>query len=238
MGRNKTVIEPEVLDRTFFSEMPDHQFNCWLAGYFDGEGCIYIPKGNGIELSISSVVPSIIRSLHTRLRLGRVYLTTYTHRRWHTKYSLRVRTYSEAEQFLERIKPFLTIKSPKADEALARIRPKITAEAHRRSRNQQIFDLWQSGMSYLDIGRQVSLQKDTVGQVVRWMRVHGNTPMRGNWSPSLERITLERHYHRTVTGGTTSLPIAGSHLPAKAPSRDDRKRVRPVAVALSVRTPA
>ena len=101
-----------------FENWNDDQFAAWLAGFFDGEGCVYIPQTPGIELSIANTNREVIEAIHRRLAIGIIMEVTFDQEGWKTKYHWRVRTYDEAYALLKIIRPYLTIKASKADQAI------------------------------------------------------------------------------------------------------------------------
>ena len=134
-----------------FETWSDEQFAAWLAGFFDGEGCVYIPEKTGIALSISNTVRDVIFAIRNRLQIGTITETTFSNMNWRTKYSWQVKTYKEAGAFLKLIRPFLTIKAAKADEAMARIEASQARFRTRYERNKKMIELVESGMTHKDV---------------------------------------------------------------------------------------
>lgn len=147
--------------------MTDEQFAAWLAGFFDGEGCIYLPKGPGVEISIGNTNKKVIYMIFKRLGVGIVSRTRYTRPEWKDKYSWRVRNYPQVERILVLMRPFLAIKGRKADEALARIKDRMSVRMEKHRRNHMVMDLVESGMRRVDVAKRAKITRGMVDWIVR-----------------------------------------------------------------------
>lgn len=155
----------------------EEQFTCWLAGFFDGEGCIHLPA-RGIEVSIASTDPASVRAIQARMGIGVITVVTYDKAEWRTKYHWRVRNLPDAHAILSRLYPFLTIKAVKAALALKRCDEWRTKSAALAARNVEITALAQSGISHREISRRFGLDDRgrTVSYIVRGIIRDGARP--------------------------------------------------------------
>lgn len=158
-----------------FSKWPKRRFGAWLAGFFDGEGSIYVPQ-YGVEISVSNTERKIIVAIQKHTGVGRLIETRFDRENWKTKYTWRVRRYEEVEPVLKLMLPFLTIKKDKAKIALARIGAKNEETRKRLRRNARIVRLRDKGLRHFEIAAKMKIERSTVTQVLRWIRTHGNVP--------------------------------------------------------------
>lgn len=150
------------------SKWTDEQFAAWLAGYFDGEGCVYLPKnGVGVELSIASTDGDVIAAVHKRLGVGIVTRVEFSEENWKTKYHWRVRNYPQCDKILRMMRPFLTIKAGKADEALAKTTEKLAVVSERVERNRRVLEMLESGMSQREVGELLGMTQQNISYLLR-----------------------------------------------------------------------
>lgn len=157
------------------TSMTDAEFTCWLAGFFDGEGCIYLSRRTrAIELSIANTDKAVIEFIQSRLARGTVTVVTYSRPEWKTKYHWRLRNLPEAFALLTRLRPYLKIKGAKADEALGRCADYLNDRKRIDARNAEIIHLVESGMTCVEVSKRFGLSRNgsTVSLIVR--RVTGN----------------------------------------------------------------
>lgn len=157
-----------------FKGWTDDQFSAWLAGFFDGEGCIYLsPKGTGVELSIANTVQEVIVGICERLQCGIITAVEFNEERWRTKYHWRVRNYADAEHVLSLIRPYLVVKQVKADEALERIRH--SAWRGYKQRDQEIIALAKEGHAYTELAERFRLSYRSVARICQGVITPGNS---------------------------------------------------------------
>ena len=194
----------------YFVHMTDEQFNSWLAGFFDGEGCIYVSKVSGMEASVSQTRQDLIYQVRCRLKLGTVHTTTFKNqKKWHTKYSLRMRNIPEIKQFLHRVRPFLTIKAAKADAALQKIAESEAKEANRRSRNAEIWVLRAQGLTHKQIADRFGMNRSNVSTILGWMQQHGNTSHPGKRTKAKDCWSVQSHTKPLVHVETSTVKDFG-----------------------------
>lgn len=193
-----------------FTDWSDDRFAAWLAGFFDGEGCIHLPKsGVGIELSIANTVPDVITAIHKRVGLGIVTKIEFAGVSWKTKYHWRVRNYPEADAVLRMIRPHLVIKADQADAAVAFIAPKIEERRAMARRNAEIRQLSADGWKQRAIAERFEISVRSVQQVLY------RTDERQPWQPRREtdgrflRRSTQRHLKAKVAPVTATEVIAG-----------------------------
>lgn len=183
-----------------FDSMDDTQFACWLAGFFDGEGCIHIPKF-GVEVSIASTDRAVIEAIQQRTGIGVVVVVTYDKVEWKTKYHWRVRNYPQAGAILRFMRPFLAIKGAKADEALVRTDKWDQKRALLKQRNQEILDMVASGKTCKETGKYFGLSPESVRLVVRGMVKNGDHPVK------VKDIRIWRKTHETKAVKSAGLDV-------------------------------
>jgi hypothetical protein len=147
-----------------FEQWTDEQFIIWFAGFFDGEGCIYIPKGPGAEVSVANTNREVIEAIHQRLNLGIVVEVEFVSHNWNTKYHWRLRNLPEIYDLLTRLRPFLTIKAEKADRALAKAGLYVEAKRALAERNVGILEMLKTHKQH-EVATAFNLTRQTVATV-------------------------------------------------------------------------
>lgn len=152
----------------YFHDWRDGEFACWLAGFFDGEGSVYLgnAKQGGITLSIGNTNRDIIASIARRTGVGTVEVREQTRERWNRTFIWRVRNYADARAVMLLMRPYLSIKSGDVDRALTRI---AAHEAKRRviaDRNAAIRryykQAWPANKTHDDVARHFGVSRATV----------------------------------------------------------------------------
>ncbi|RJQ10892.1 MAG: hypothetical protein C4551_01930 [Bacillota bacterium] len=188
-----------------FDTWTDDQFYAWLAGFFDGEGCIHIPNQPGIDVSISNTSQALIEAIRVRVGLGIIEEITFSKENWRTKYSWRVRRYSEAESLLLRIRPFLTIKAAKADEALAYMRPKLDKVIKRHQLYIEVGELIDSGVPRSEVAERFGMTRKMVDWVYRYRPTLLDRARKGA-APGAMLESVQNHKKCKATVRTESNP--------------------------------
>lgn len=191
-----------------FDTWTDDQFAAWLAGFFDGEGCIQVPKV-GIDVSIAGTERAVIEAIQTKLGVGTITEVTYDRPEWRTKYHWRVRNYPQAQMVLRMMRPFLTIKAAKADEALVRTAAWGTKRSNLAERNRRILELAAEGMPYNQISKMFGLdsRSRTVGYIVRGMIRDGSHPLKAQNIRELRRTHDAKSVKSAGLGVKTSVKL-------------------------------
>lgn len=94
----------------------------WVAGLFEGEGCIYItPDKRIVRLSLSSVDFDVIEKLHSLVEIGHTHTVDYTVQSGpRTKMVWLSSKLTENQDLLLKLLPFLSERrTVKAEEAIA-----------------------------------------------------------------------------------------------------------------------
>lgn len=220
-----------------FDAWTDDQFTAWLAGFFDGEGCIHIPKsGVGIDCSIASTTRDVIEAVHARLSLGTTEQVAFDRENWKTKYVWRVRRYSEAEIIISRMRPFLTIKAAKADEALEYLALKQEPIRARHHLYLEIGALIDSGVPRREVAERYGIQRKTIDWIYRYQPVLLDRARTGS-KPGEPTEYVQRHQKVKVTVATSTVrPHGRWHLMNEVTVREVRTRLAdgetPVALAV------
>lgn len=155
-----------------FDGWSNEVFAAWLAGYFDGEGCVHIPKnGIGIDVSIASTTQEVIEAIHARTGHGLVEMVTFERKNWKTKFSWRLRRYSEAHAMLTLMRPYLTIKALKADEALSYLKAKLDKTTERHALYLEVARMIDSGIPRSDVAEALGIRRKTVDYMYRYRPV-------------------------------------------------------------------
>lgn len=191
---------------SYFHGWPDAQFNAWLAGFFDGEGCVYLPKGPGVELTMASTRREVIQAIHARLGVGYIEVTEFTNQpNWNTKYLLRIRRYEDARNVLLKMRPYLTIKTDKADTAIRRIVAFVERRRATLDKHADVRTLAKRKFTHQQIADKVGLSRTRVTQIL-------NAPPSDDavlGHPAGERLFHRTYQHhgtkRKVRATTTSV---------------------------------
>ncbi len=97
----------------------------WIAGFFDGEGCICITKTSKgyqfVQVLVSQKDPTVLWWMQEKFRMGNVYKKELCHQ-------LAISKQEDVVEFLSALLPYLRVKKGKAEEAIA----KIGVPQHRR----------------------------------------------------------------------------------------------------------
>lgn len=187
--------------RIDFTNWTDEVFGAWLAGFFDGEGCIYVPK-YGVEVSISNTCRAIITAIYRRVGFGELIETRFDQEKWKIKYTIRWRNYGESQPVLLLMRPYLTIKAKKADLALDRIAKFKLITEQRIARNLEMVRLRESGLKHREIAVQLKTSRTNVSQILRWLRTHGNVPQKRDrkmWIVCNQKHKKSKVYPKTST---------------------------------------
>ena len=149
-----------------FDDMNDDQFFAWLAGFFDGEGCLYFRTNRpGFEITIANTDKAVIVGIRDRLKIGVIQEVTYSKENWKTKYAWRVRNYNDCEIVLRPISKFVTVKRNKVISGLARIDDLKEQRKKQDERNMEIVSLAKSGKRYREIAVQFNLSYRTIAMI-------------------------------------------------------------------------
>jgi hypothetical protein len=89
----------------------------WAAGFFDGEGCVYILNGQ-IRVTVTQVDPRPLRALQAKYG-GHIYLDKKPKAAGYRRVFRWNATPGPAKKFLASIRPFLVVKGEEADVAIA-----------------------------------------------------------------------------------------------------------------------
>jgi DNA-binding CsgD family transcriptional regulator len=180
----------------------EEQFICWLAGFFDGEGCIHLPP-RGIDVSIASTDRAVIEAIQAHTCIGVINVVTYDRAEWRTKYHWRVRNLPEAGALLRRLRPFLFIKAAQAYLAIQRCDAWDAKRVSLAARNAEIIALAGSGVSHREISRRFGLDARgrTVSYIVRGIIADGSHPRK------VVDITEHRRSHETKAVKSAGLGV-------------------------------
>lgn len=174
MARTR-LVKHEGID--YFAGWPDRTFWPWLAGFFDGEGCIHLPKNHvGIDVSVSNTNRDLIESLHRHVGMGYIEEITFDQPGWNTKYSWRVRRYADARHVIIQMREWLTIKADAADAAMLRIAAVARRASETRGRHADVVRLSNTGMAQKDIAEQLNLNRGTVSVIISRAKARGLSP--------------------------------------------------------------
>lgn len=155
------------------SHLDDLQFSAWLAGFFDGEGCVYLPPVTGVQITIANTQEDLIDAIYSRINLGVRTQTFYSKVNWKTKHCITIRRYDEATVFLQLILPFLTIKKPKALEAISRADSCLARRQANIDRNKEIIAMVMSGMSHKEVALRFGVCRSSVTLIMTSFRKRG-----------------------------------------------------------------
>lgn len=150
-----------------FDNMTDKEFYIWLAGFFDGEGNIYLPskKTFSVNICIGNTNGEVIKAIHSRINLGQVAITKFKSEHWLDKYVWRIRTYLDAEYVLRQIVPYLYIKKKAAQEALGRIDRAKEQKQRLIQRNEMILSMLESGKTGVEVAKYFGISETLVAGI-------------------------------------------------------------------------
>lgn len=156
----------------YFHDWRDGEFAPWLAGFFDGEGTVYLGGGKqgGITLSIGNTNRDVVESICRRAGVGAVELREQTRAAWNRTFIWRVRNYADARRVLLLIRPHLTIKAEDTDRALRRIAEHEERRRRISDRNEAIWHFykkaWPANKTHDDVARHFGVSRSTVSLVL------------------------------------------------------------------------
>jgi DNA-binding CsgD family transcriptional regulator len=197
-----------------FDTWTDDQFITWLAGFMDGEGCIYlkIKQQHSVDLTIANTNRAVIMGIHDKLQLGCVEEITYMKAEWKTKYVWRVRNYDDVYTVLIKLLPFLVIKQEKAKEAIQRIEMAYAIRNAMTERNQQIREMKRQGAPTREIAITFGLSPSSINMICAGTYYEGKRPrnhIKRKMSSYMER-TVNKHAGTTpnVRTRVTKIPLS------------------------------
>lgn len=203
MVTSRVIRQLALVGGMFFmlKSFTDDQFAAWLAGFFDGEGCIQVPTKTGVELTIANTNKDIVFSIRDRLGVGVISEVRFVNKpRWKTKYAWRERRYEEAGVVLKMMLPFLTIKREKAVQALARISDYKLKRKYIFDRNMEVARLKKLGHSHKEIGAIFDMKTSTVTAAAMFAK-------RGMYPPR-KRKSLISSCHVSSKQKTSALTVS------------------------------
>lgn len=149
-----------------FSKMADNEFYAWMAGFFDGEGCIYFPKSLGVvEISVGNTDRAVIFAIKKRVGYGGIH-SQKQRENWKRKYAWRVRRYRDARDLLLKIGPYLTIKAAVAKQALFRIDQLTRKLMVREVRNEHLLELFLTGRTRSEVAETMGMKQANVNVII------------------------------------------------------------------------
>lgn len=101
------------------SEFTQEEFAAYLAGFIDGEGCVWISKSFGhVELNLANTHLPVLEEFRERIGFGSI---AWQQQKAHYKkrYVLTFKNLESVRHVLEIARPFMHIKAGKADQAIA-----------------------------------------------------------------------------------------------------------------------
>lgn len=149
----------------YFHGWDSYRFGAWLAGFFDGEGTVYLGKA-GITVSVANTNRDVIESIARWMGVGTIEVRPPQKAGWNQTYIWRVRNYIDARMVLLTIRPYLTIKAADADRAISRIADFVARRRAAADRNDEILRLVAAGRTHKSIGERFGISRTSVTQVV------------------------------------------------------------------------
>lgn len=150
-----------------FENMTDKEFYIWLAGFFDGEGSVYIPRKStlSVGISIGNTNSEVIFAIHKKINIGQVCIIKHENTKWSDTYIWRVRNYRDSGTILKEMLPYLTIKNKIAREALGIISRAKNERELLVSRNEMILSMLSSGLTGRDVAKRIGVSPSLVAGV-------------------------------------------------------------------------
>jgi hypothetical protein len=150
-----------------FESFTDDQFAAYVAGFTDGEGCIYLPYKPGYgaaRVTVANCVKDILLAIRSRLGYGTIK-SQRQNPAWREKFTLDIYSANDVERFLLLVRPFLLIKASQADDALNRIAMQKERYAIRKARNAAIIQAAQNGEMRKVIAARFRVSAQTVSRL-------------------------------------------------------------------------
>lgn len=203
------------MNKNLFEKWSGKTFAPWLAGFMDGEGHIAPTKIDGAAITLTNTRQDLIRSIQAKLGLGHIERVKFLNQpKWKDKYNLRFTRYLEVKKLLDYVFPYLTIKKDAAEKVLAKISSYLAYHKGKRTRNAEIVALREEGLTHQEIANKYGISRPSVTQVLRWVAVYGNVPMRRNpdlWKKCSKRNPLSvrkrKEFHTFYESGTKKIVI-------------------------------
>jgi len=185
----------EILD-----QLTDEQFHIWLAGFFDGEGCVSMTTGlHGPNVSLTQANQDIIAYIQKRTGLGYVQETRVEEERWRTRYDLRIRNMPEARKFLESIRPYSFIKADAIARAIQAMDDYDNIQLAREQRNQTIIDMAKT-QTHQRVADRVGVSRALVSLIVKAGVAHQPTPRKQRKLNQEYKYTVQRQKRKNPPG--------------------------------------
>lgn len=154
-------------DVLHFHDWPETTFLAWVAGYFDGEGCVHLRAGNlGVEVTISNTDPNTLRSIQARFGFGAVRVLREPTERHKRQFVWKVNRLRDVRTFLTRVRGYLTTKAPKADLAIKRICESVERQNGLEEQDDKVSELRRSGLSQSAIAARVGTSRANVSRIL------------------------------------------------------------------------
>lgn len=97
----------------------------YIAGFFDGEGCISSHINRNVKIIIAQKFPNILRHIYEVIKLGKIW-ECYSHTQSSLSYQLRVTSQKQVRNFIDLILPYTLIKKRQLEIAIKLMnRPKF-----------------------------------------------------------------------------------------------------------------
>lgn len=145
--------------------MNKEYFWSYIAGFFDGEGCIYVNKENRIRIEISQkrtfVLEEIMKFLNTE---GITSIISYSKNDKASE--LRINKHREIMDFLEKILPYTIVKKQETENAIKIMTASsVTRGCIKLSDKRKVNDLWKIGFN----ASQISLKTNLPLRTIKWL---------------------------------------------------------------------
>lgn len=151
----------------YFHGWPEMTFLAWVAGYFDGEGCVHIRAWNrGVELSIVNTDPNTLHSIRERFGFGALRVLREPTDRHRKQYVWKVVKLADVRSFLIRVRPYLTTKAQKADLAIAYICKSVERQQAQQEQDARVRELRASGLTQREIAERIGTSRTNVSQTL------------------------------------------------------------------------
>ncbi len=150
-----------------FSSFTEEAFAAYLAGFTDGEGCIYIkqPSGYGAcRVTLANCVEEVLIGIMDRLGYGSMK-SQQQRGNWRERFTFDVYNAKDCERFLLLVRPYLKIKADQADAALQRIADQYSRTAGRLARNAAIVAAANNGEKRRDVAKRFGVSPQTVSRL-------------------------------------------------------------------------
>ena len=139
----------------------------YIAGFFDGEGCVITLGAHRHLVGLAQRTPRVLHTIKAFLAdhgiAAQIYESTDRRRAVHVQtYQLQITNMVSVERFLAAVVPHLIVKRNISARALKRTRERLTYWTQRNARYDKAIDYYKAGHSAQECGRDCGVNVNTL----------------------------------------------------------------------------